>query len=244
MKQGLKIIAYLSSLVVVSSIHAGTMGTVVDVQKPALYPFISLEGSWTALDLQLETSSIYSIASRGNNWGGRLAGGIALAYRNDISFTAESGWSYLGKLKQQIPNNGNELHLSGADLLLGVQYQPNHYGLFLKAGTLLESATYKAASTQKGNLILNSQNVPTNTLFAGKTNLGYILPEIKVGAVYDKEHWGLSLAYTHAFGIRNPFISISASSSANNTINISSSSNLLGVEINSILLGAHYNFFA
>ncbi|CDZ77108.1 hypothetical protein BN59_01390 [Legionella massiliensis] len=232
-----------AAALLLTNAQAGTMGPVV-VENHPLVPFVSLEGSWTALDLSLLTSNIKPIFSNKDSWGGRVAAGVLYSYTSSVKFSAETGWAYIGKKKQHKSDNSSDirLNLDGADLLVGVLYQPNNFGFFVKGGTLFENARYKYSTDRMNGALIANQHVTINSQFTGKTNQTYVLPEIKVGAVYDMERWGLSLAYTHAFGTSKPRFDFQSNSPQNNLINLTSSSNLRGPQINSVLFGAYYKF--
>lgn len=222
--------------------QAGTMGPVV--ANHAITPFISGEASWTAFDLNFLNSTTTTISSSDNSWGGRLAGGLMYSYFNNVSFSLETGYSYLGKKNQSKANfsSAGSLTLDGADILVGVLYQPTNFGVFLKGGTFFENARYKFANSKTSAILINGESVAINNQFNGYFNGSAVLPELKVGAVYDVGPWGVSLAYTHAFGITHPNFDSTVDSPANNIININGSTNLRGVAVNSVLLGAYYKF--
>lgn len=242
MKHYLKMVAGISSLVC-SSLYAGGMGPVT-INNLTMSPFISLEGSWTAFNPDLLTSGVNILSESNGEWGGRLAGGAILFNNNNrFKFIFESGWSYIGEASKRSSAGTIDLELSGADLLLGVLYQPSNYGFFVKGGTLFENANYKVNILKTGTVLINGASVIENSLITGTYNQSYILPEIKVGAVYDFSNWGVSLAYTHAFGTSDPFFSTNLGTSpANNVINTSTNGKLQGPVVNSILLGAYYKF--
>lgn len=235
-------IGVMTALVCMNA-QAGSMGP-VEVKSHAFTPFVSLEGSWTAFDLDFLTSTVTTITSNSDSWGGRLAGGLMYSYDYNVSFTAESGWSYLGK-KDQTKNNSTStgsLTLDGADLLVGVLYQPNNFGVFLKGGTFFENAKYKFLNGRPSSVSINGATVVVNSGYSGNLTQSYVLPELKVGAVYDMDHWGVSLAYTHAFGITNPALDFNVDSPVTNVINFNAATNLKGVQVNSVLFGAYYKF--
>lgn len=243
MMQVSKVVGSLGMMAIFAcAAQAGTMGPVA--VNHAITPFVSGEVSWTAFDFDFLHSTVAAISSNSDSWGGRVAGGLMYSYTHDVSFTAESGWAYLGK-KNQTKSNASStgsVSLDGADLLVGVLYQPNNFGVFLKGGSFFENARYKFQSNKVSTLMINGASVAVNNGYNGNLNQSYVLPEIKVGGIYEMANWGLSIAYTHAFGINNPQLDFSASSPANNVIDFSASTNLKGVEVNSVLLGAYYKF--
>lgn len=232
----------LITALIAAPAQAGTMGPVQ--ANHAITPFISAEASWTAFDLDFLHSTVSAISSNKDAWGGRVAGGLMYSYFNNFSFTAETGWSYLGKKNEYKDNSSStgSLSLDGADLLLGVLYQPTNFGVFLKGGTFFENARYKFTNSKVSTLSISGSSVTINNGFTGNLNQSYILPEVKVGAVYDMERWGVSVAYTHAFGITNPQFDFNVDSPTNNVININAVPNLKGVQVNSVLFGAYYKF--
>lgn len=242
MKQCFKMARNLSMLAAVAChpLQAGTMGP-IEVNNHPVTPFVSLEGSWTAFDLDFLNSPTTVLTNR-DAWGARLAGGVMYYYVNNVNFTAETGWAYLGKKSQARSDAANSVSLYGADILLGVLYQPAQWGVFLKGGTFFENVAVKFRNNTTSSLLLNGESVAIQSAINGRLTFSNVLPELKAGAIYDMDHWGVSVAYTHAFGITDPRLIFNATSSTNNVINLNASTNLRGIDVNSVLFGAYYKF--
>ncbi|MDZ4262657.1 MAG: hypothetical protein U1B30_10040, partial [Pseudomonadota bacterium] len=216
----------------------------------AVTPFVSLEGSaaWTTTKdisiVEASSNTRFSIPSNLSPWGGRLAAGLRYYYREHIDFIAEAGWNYFGSASDVSTGvQGFKINttLSGVDFLVGAVYKRKQIGWFGEVGALAQRAQY---STNSSNVLLS--DIAGNLVnYTGsiKGTLLDVLPEIKVGAVYEVTHaLGISLAYMHAFGgdpkLQESLTPISGNQAA--TLNLTVDTN--NPTINSVLLGLHYSF--
>jgi hypothetical protein len=214
---------------------AGSMG-VETLPRPFFIPFISLEGLWTIMDMNF-TSTHPRPNKTTSPWGGRLAGGLILPRTDALNFTLETSWGYYGKVS--IPSI--QASINGADLLVGVLYKPQNFGVFAKAGTMFENIMLDFNEINSSSTTVNGEPVTINTDFQGKWLQSFIVPKIKVGGLYQLRNFGVSLSYDVAFGTLNPYAKTNFTNS-NNVLNVNGTFNIKPVMLNSFLLGLYYDF--
>ena len=221
-----------------SATQAGDMGPVKSEVYTAV-PFISAEGSytWNQIDrtMLLQTSSQQQM----HPWGGRVAGGYIRQFSPAMSFTSEGGLGYYGSTNRTLAARGyqSKASMSGLDLLIGFMYDYNQFGLFLKGGAMVQNKvtdhTINLGLATSGSLISGSET--------GKANTTELLPELKVGGVYNlTDNVGITLAYMHVFGsnVQGTY-NISA---APGSIVMQSSGDFTNPTLDSVLLGIQYTW--
>lgn len=222
---------------------AGSMGDDF-MMSHEIKPFASVEAFpvWiNAGSLSVTKTGILSQKATSNytSAGARLAGGFAYPYTSRLDLTMEAGWNYFGHYSNSTSDSDYSLALNGPDLLVGVSYKVNQYELFLKAGTLFERLSYSFRTTKPIFYTFDSTSYSTN-LWA-KSNILDFLPEIKVGGLYNvNAHWGVSLAYMHAFGDAPRFNSSQITTSTPQQVNLAY--DLKGASLNSLMAGVRYQF--
>lgn len=225
---------FLCSSCVIS--HAGSMGPVSSVLPPTT-PFVSLEGAYTWN--QLNSVTVNGAASAGHDkpWGGRLAAGFIHPYSDLLRFSGELGGGYYGSQSRTVGNYGrSNVSIDGYDLLFGALYKFNQFDLFGDVGVMLQNNRIKSTEylevSNPGGLLSGS--------ITTKSNQTQVLPEIKVGGIYNlSDNWGISLAYMHVFGVNTggnmsvtPTTDVVAINGTTQTQNPTLDSALLGVRYN------------
>lgn len=228
---------------------AGSMGDDF-MMSHEIKPFASVEAFpvWINAGSIGYTQNITNTVQKGSSnftsAGARLMGGFAYPYTSRVDLTMEAGWNYFGHYSNSTsgtssPGSHYSLSLNGPDLLVGVGYKFNQYELFLKAGTLFERLGYSFRTLKPLEYTYNGASYTTN--LSVKSNILDFLPEIKVGGLYNvNAHWGVSLAYMHAFGDAPRFDMSSITTVTPGRVNLAY--DLKGPSLNSLMLGARYQF--
>lgn len=246
MKHAIRGLVGLSCLALMHTASAGAMGPVSTV-APSITPFLSAElaGSWMSMQTLTFISDTRLGEVPGNvigSWGGRVAAGMNIPYKNHFSFTAETGWNYLGNGSSSqtgAANNTFSGTLEGADLLVGLAYHHNKMEYFGKAGTMVQRIVYSIGTTRFALGIFRN-DTDLNASLRGA--LIDVLPEIKVGAAYNfNDAWSLSLSYMRVFGNDIDFEVAHVAGNGDNDI-IDMQTVTRGTTINSVMLGLRYNF--
>ncbi|GEM_PF-3188295 len=223
--------------------NAGTMGDVSLVDHN-IKPFVSVEGFpvWiNAGSAEYIKDSTTQLSKHDFVSGGaRFAGGFAYPHTPNINFTFDAAWNYFGRSSNSNSDADSRVTFSGPDLLLGATYKiKDKYELFAKFGVLFERLGYSFNSKTPLNYSFDGANYVTN--LSMKSTVLDFLPELKVGGVYNlNTHWGVSLAYMHAFGDTPNFVLTDITTTTPGQLNIDS--NFKGPSLNSVLVGARYQF--
>lgn len=200
-------------LLSMSTVSAGTMGSVVQPFDHNILPFVSAEGfpNWIhfgGITVTRNTSVESADAGVFTSGGARIAAGFVYPFRPLINFTLETAWNYFGSTSGTVSSGSIAARLSGVDLLVGAAYKINNVEIFGKIGTLFERADLKFTIPSTYAFTTNSLDyyVATNT----KTSITQAVPEIKVGVNYEiNPKVALTAAYMHAFG-EDPSMSLSS----------------------------------
>ena len=226
---------------------AGSMGDDF-MMSHEIKPFASVEAFpvWInagSLSYSKTPSTYQKGTSNFTSAGARLGGGFAYPYTSRVDLTMEAGWSYFGHYSNYTKGSSSgsnySLALNGPDLLVGVSYKVNQYELFLKAGTLFERLGYSFRTTKPLSYTFDGTLYDTNLWV--KSNILDFLPEIKVGGLYNvNAHWGVSIAYMHAFGDAPRFNMDSITTATPPQVNLAY--DLKGPSLNSLMAGVRYQF--
>lgn len=234
-------IAMLLTAMSVTSAYAGTMGP-VSVENHAL--FATAEGAYTWSQLGDVTLNRFSLRTDYNGWGGRLAVGATHYTSTPWSYTAELGWAYFANKDFKNETVGvrySRDNIYGMDLLAGISYRYDMFDLFAKVGGLIESEQQK----QKIDLTAYQNNGSFTGYSSTKFTMTNILPEIKVGGVYNfNPELGISLAYMHAFGNSTSVNIVNSRTGYTNspTYDQQVRATTAPVSLDSVLLGLRYSF--
>lgn len=197
--------------------------------RTALVPFLSLEGSYNALN------TLPSINPNTQPIGGRASIGFLTPMQNNFSFSSEIAYNYFGKWSIDNSFGYKESYrIDGEDIIIGVLYQWHQINWFVKGGALLQNlhATRKPLT----NLAYDAFN---NSKLNIRTARESIFPLIKLGGqLKPYSNLYVSLAYQHVFG-----------GSLGPGLSIIDKSKLLAIEehltnptIDAIMLGLAYTF--
>ncbi|OGT42506.1 MAG: hypothetical protein A3F13_09175 [Gammaproteobacteria bacterium RIFCSPHIGHO2_12_FULL_40_19] len=250
MKNTFKCSLLLATTFLAAHVYAGgpTVEPMAQPQNHAL--FATLEGGYT-WNYVGNTTVSYANTTTGatntesptktNNGGsGRFAlGAIHYTSNPDISYTGEFGWGYYGKTTFTTPSNilTAKNYLYGFDLLGGIAYKftPMLDGFF-KLGGLLENVRMVR------NVNLYSVNV--NAIENETTTVSSVIPLVKLGGIYNlTDCWGLSLAYTHAFG-NSPSMTVNKTVAGSPPVATASTISSTGAPISfdNVMAGVMYKF--
>ncbi len=247
-----------SMLLACAASYAGDMGP---VESYNLKPFILGEAAYSwpqveGMSMRLTNATITSdIQNQG--WGGRLAAGLMRQISEKFALSFEGGLIYNDHIAVNpiIHYNGAQIKLDqpifsgsfdqyGLDLLGGISYVRPKYDLFFKAGALLENMRSRISVSSNAVLTGNNrqQNFVKGATQTINTNVGQVMPEIKLGGAYHySEDWSVTASWMHAFG--------GTLSSGGNMDLTSGAVRIGGVNlslnnptINSVLFGVQYNF--
>lgn len=228
----------ISTLVLSSIGYAGTMG---DVSSKTFFsmPYLSVEGTYTWNQIKDININQRSLLKNNNGWGGRLAAGVIRPYTEKLSLTAEIGGGYYGSVKFRAPvlDVSGKNSIDGYDALVGSLYQFDHFGLFGAVGFMAQNlrmlSTSNIETPLPGGVEITQSTVRSTAV--------QILPEIKVGTVYNlHKNIDLSLAYLHVFGAGPKYTSnVTSSGTTVSIVNNSISSN---PTLDTLLLGLRYKF--
>ncbi len=179
--------------------QAGDMGGNVG-SALRINPFVSGEAAYSWYDYP-SALSVNELIGRSDHqgWGGRFGAGLLFVPSDNWKYTSEVGWGYYAKSNSE----GLQSALSasstydGFDILVGVDKQYNRFDFFIKGGAMLldrRTSTFKSLGSF----------FPDNTVTgvsSGKSNNTEVLPEIKVGGIYNlTDAWGVTISYMHLFG--------------------------------------------
>lgn len=180
--------------------HAGSMGPVSSDTR-STKPFLSLEGAYTWNQLNGVSVNGTMPSTHEKPWGGRLAVGFIHPYSDVLRFSGELGGGYYGSQSTSVGNFGNSnVSIDGYDLLFGALYTYKQFDLFGDVGVMAQNN--RSRVTQ--NLGVANPGGILNGTTTVKSNQTQILPEIKVGGIYNVcDNWGISLAYMHVFGVNS-----------------------------------------
>jgi hypothetical protein len=227
--------------------NAGMMGS-IPVGQDYFVPFVSGEADATWNTNKSVTIFGNSPSTSSQIWGGRGAVGVVHAGHNHWGYSSEVGWGYYGNTSSSSAGSttGGSLSITnnsdfyGFDILVGLTYDVEAFRLYLKGGAMAENR-YVNGYAQFQNSIGGSNYLSTNRLKTTATN---VLPEIKVGGIYNfNEHLGLSLAYMHVFGNDNFSASVTgAFSNPQALAGISSVVSAQNPSLDSVMFGLVYNF--
>ena len=234
--------AALSTVLLVSGAYAGgqTVEPMPQDQNPTL--FATLEGGYTWNELNATTVNGVT-ANQSNSGGtGRFAiGGIHQSTMHpNLSYTAEVGAGYYGQTDYTAPVRGinAQNYIYGFDVLGGVDYKfCNMFDLFFKVGGLMENVRMNH-STDLSKYVGDGTVVGIDN---SKTTISSVIPEIKVGGIYDITNaWGLSAAYMHAFG--NNVSMVTSRTAVGGVITSNSSAIGSPITLNTLTFGVVYKF--
>ncbi len=207
----------LSSMFLTCAVHAGEMGP---IESYTFKPFVSGEAaySWPQVRGMDIATSFGKVTSNFINqgWGGRLATGLMRQVSEKFALSLEGGLMYNDHItlepvvhvegmtvtpeSQPIFANFDQY---GFDMLAGINYVRPKYDLFFKAGALFENMRSRFSVDTHALFTRNTRQV--NFVPGAKqsinTNIGQVMPEIKLGGAYHyNEAWSLTAAWMHAFG--------------------------------------------
>lgn len=200
--------------------------------------FGSIEGSYTWNDISPFKLNNHTSGESVQHWGGRLAGGVIHPVTEKLSLSAEVGGGYYGSNKLSAPLAGWNANtgIDGYDILLGALYKLNLFDIFGDVGFM--------AQNQRVHVNQQLERSLPGGLFSGQTsnkfNTTQILPEIKVGGIYNlNDNWGISLAYIHVFG--SNLQNTTRINAAPSSIVINGTANVENTTLNAIMLGLRYS---
>ncbi len=229
MKKTLGILALTHSVF----LHAGSMGPIIE---KTIVPYLQGEGSYTWN--QVEGSPNGTIDKQ--RWGGRLSGGVMRSYNEHLLFTGEVGGGYYGGASERTPGPTSSVDgfsapgrrasftIDGYDVLVGAIYKLQNFSVLADIGFMAQNLSRKI--------------IVTNTLKANNTQ---ILPEIKVGGLYNlTNNLDIALSYMYVFGYKNynRVTSTVDSTVIPPQVNIQGSAQEKNPALSTIFLGLRYNF--
>lgn len=198
MKKITKMVA-ISGLIVLSTAYAGAMGPVSAEVVKGSHAFVSLDGVYTWNQIDGISLNGYSPVQSKQNWGGRFAAGRIYPFSEKLSFSGELGGGYYGTDTINILDAGwsGSFLIDGYDALVGAIYNFNQFDIFGNIGIM--------AQNLRGNIIQDLATLIPGGVNTGTThtkwNSTQILPEVKVGVIYNlNSKWAVSLSYMHVFG--------------------------------------------
>lgn len=202
----MKKIITTSMILASCAVNAGTMGPVAVAPSQA---FISAEGGYTwnqinGLSVNMGDAGTTFTKQKSSGGTGRLAVGVMKPVYNSFYLTGEFGGGYYGsediKLLSTTQLETMDLGLRakatiyGYDILAGITYDQPAYGLFFKAGTMIQNlhGRFDAAGNVQAAEI-TAASIGLNTTEA--------LPEIKLGGSYHVyENLAITASWSHVFG--------------------------------------------
>lgn len=206
----MKKIITTSMILASCAVNAGTMGPVTVAPTQA---FISAEGgyTWNQIDgLSANFGTAGRIFTKQSTSGGtgRLAVGVMKPVYNAFYLTGEFGGGYYGSEDIKLRSTGTvstnlerqdlglraKATIYGYDILAGLSYEQPAYGLFFKAGTMIQNlhGRFDAAGDAR-SMDITSASIGLNTTEA--------LPEIKLGGSYHVyENLSITASWSHVFG--------------------------------------------
>ncbi|MDP3561777.1 MAG: hypothetical protein Q8R83_06345 [Legionellaceae bacterium] len=232
-----KLLFGINAVLLCSLSYAGSMGAATTGAPNIRY--LAGEASYTWPQLDSSTLNSQQIGITSNGWGGRLAAGIESPYTEKLSFIGEIGGGYYGKTRYNNAALGIHANRSidGYDALVGAIYHINNLGVVGGFGFMGQNLRTNVSK----NL---SRSIPGG-LFSGtktfNTSQTQILPEIKVGALYDLwNNWNLTVNYMHVFGSTVHSNVTLAGSPGSITMN--GYGDRQNPTLDSVLFGLRYNF--
>jgi hypothetical protein len=219
--------------------YAGNMGVIQTKDKSISNYFVTAEAlhAWKSVGTFYQNN--VPVPPTTNGWGGRFGAGIMKPYTNNLSFSAEAGWGYYGKIKYINSTVGwnKTSYAYGFDLLLGAFYPYKQLDVFLKAGAMFQN--YKFIVNQNlGNQI---QGGVVSGVYHATSSQANVVPEVKFGGIYNiNESLGVTLAYMYIAGAKIQGnvsqIVIAGSSATNGTTNTEMPS------FSAVTFGLNYKF--
>lgn len=237
----------IGCLALMNTAISGTMGDVEAIDH-SLIPFATAEGFpvWINFGgITINKNGDVSSVDTGNylSGGGRGAVGFTYPYKSNLDFSLETGWNYFGHTGGEVNGTGFSGTITGADLLAGVIYKTmfrdHTLEWFLKGGTLFQRTAFNY--TLPSTYLLNSEGYDYYTSIAFKGSISDILPEVKVGLMYDiNPNWALTAAYMTAFGGTPKFASTTTKITEGSLVNSGIVGVLRGPTLNSAMFGVRY----
>ncbi|NCT56447.1 MAG: hypothetical protein GW760_01865 [Legionella sp.] len=236
-----------AALLSLSLAHAGTMGP---GSTRSFIPFVGGEAAYTWNQIQQLSFNQFVTDNSTKGWGGRLSLGMRLSYSERLSFTSEVGGGYYGNVAGNLDASPTvqpegvdagvlghtNFNIDGYDVLMGAMYQYNKIDIFGKFGFMAQNLRAHTTATL-------SAVIPGGTLSKltdVKQSVTQILPEIKVGGIYNvNENWGMSLAYMHVFG--SSMKTNKTMIGTNTTLTMSNTQNNQNPTLDSIMFGLMYS---
>lgn len=228
-----------SSLLGVSSLHAGSMG---DSSSPTYRPYVGGEATYTWMQKsEPAIDNFTAMNSSRQQWGGRLSLG-ALRFINDrLAFSAEIAGGYYGSETATISRVSSTAKnsISGYEVLAGALYKLKYFDVFGQVGLMIQNNRWNLSQQSLGLIYQGGFVSGSSTM---KLNQTETLPEIRVGGIYNiTNNLGFDVAYMHAFG-SSPGYSFNATATRASGISTITNANLLNPSLNVITFGLRYYF--
>ena len=220
--------------------QAGTMGAVA-VDKHVI-PYLEGDASYTWNSLKGTTVNSLPATLKKNGWGGRISAGIVYPYTEQFGLNAEIGGGYYGQTRATLDSRGirAKTNIDGYDVLVGGTYHAlEMVDVYFDFGFMNQNMQFKVT---RDNALRFPGGLFTGTQVIHATQT-QILPEIKVGALYNVfPYLAVTASYIHTFGTSNASnITTNATVSPANIAN-NGTIDQRNPSLNVVLFGLRYNF--